>query len=256
MKYFQFYFLLVFCNCLYAQKSIKITYEQKIFYSDAFFSQVPGGASEEFIAAFRKPKGFELTHNGDYSLFKSVNEKEKVIPSSEISTSTTVNNGTIIKPFNVWILKDFTKQSFIKSAEVVGQEYYLEQPFTIEELKYDKRVKLIDGYKCLSAYSINEANDTIQYWYTQEIPIIDGPFLITTIPGLVLSVESKKKVLYVTKIEFFDKKLVIDGVNKKTPFITEIELQNKIQESRKPKSYTDEFGGKHESNTVIIKSEN
>lgn len=256
MKYSILLITFIFSNLLNAQKSVKISYEQKFFYSDAFFSQVPGGASEEFIAAFRKPKGFELTHNGDYSLFKSVNEKEKVIASSEISTRTTVNNGTVIKPYTVWILKDFIKQSFIKSTEVEGQEYYVEQPFTVEELKYDKRVKLIDGYKCLSAYLINDTNDTIQYWYTQEIPIIDGPFLFTTIPGLVLSVESKKKVVYVTKIEFFDKKLVIDGINKKTPFITEIELQNKIQESRKPKSYTDEFGGKHESNTVIIKSEN
>ncbi|MFV8357790.1 GLPGLI family protein, partial [Flavobacterium sp. XS1P32] len=136
---------------------------------------------------------------------------------------------------------------------VEDQEYYVEQPFIVEDLKYDKRTKFIDGYTSMSAYIVSATNDTIQYWYTQEIPIIDGPFLMSAIPGLVLSMESKKKVVYVTKIEFYDKKLVIDGINKKTHFISEVELQHKIRESEKPKSYTDEFGGKHESNTLIIK---
>lgn len=253
MKYFQLFYLLVFYNSSNAQQSVKITYEQKIFYSDAFFSQIPGGASEEFKAAFRKPKTFELINNGDNSLFKSTIEKEIVIPSSEANSETSINKGTFIKPFNVWILKDFTKQSIIKSTTVEDQEYYVEQPFMVEDIKYDKRTKVIDGYTCLSAFTVSATNDTIQYWYTQEIPIIDGPFTMTAIPGLVLSTESKKKVVYVTKIEFFDKKVVMDGVNKKIPFIPELELKNKIEESRKPKSYTDEFGKKFESNSVIIK---
>ena len=256
MKYFQLFYLLVFYNSSNAQQSVKITYEQKIFYSDAFFSQIPGGASEEFKAAFRKPKTFELINNGDNSLFQSTIEKEIVIPSTEANSETSINKGTFIKPFNVWILKDFTKQSIIKSATVEDQEYYVEQPFLVEDIIYDKRTKVIDGYTCLSAFTVSAKNETIQYWYTQEIPIIDGPFTMTAIPGLVLSTESKKKVVYVTKIEFFDKKVVVDGVNKKIPFITELELKNKIEESRKPKSFTDEFGKKLESNTVIIKAGN
>lgn len=256
MKYYQLLVFLVLCNYLTAQKSVKITYEQKIIYSDAFFSQVPSVDSEEFRAALRKPKIFELTNNGEYSLFKSTVEKEIVIASTEISTATSMNKGTFIKPYNVWILKDFAKQSLVESATVERQEYYIEEPFSVEDLKYDNRVKLIDGYKCLSAYSISTTNDTIQYWYTQEIPIIDGPFTMTAIPGLVLSMESKRKVIYVTKIEFFDKKLIIDGIHKKTPFITELELKNKIEDSRKPKSYTDEFGGKHETKSIVIEPEN
>lgn len=253
MRKYQLLVVLIICNSLTAQKSVKITFEQKIFYSDAFFNQVPGGANEEFKAAFRKPKIFELTHNGDYSLFNSTAEKETVIASNDVNTTTSINKGIFIKPYNVWILKDFTKQSFIKSTEVDGQEFYVEQPFLLAKLNYDKKTKIIDGYSCLSAFTVSATNDTIQYWYTQEIPIIDGPFSMTAIPGLVLSTESRKKVVYVTKIEFFDKKLVIDGVNKKTPFITEIELQNKIEESRKPKSSTNEFGEKHQSHSVIIK---
>ena len=256
MKYYKTLIFFVLFNWTNAQKSVKVSYEQKIYYADSFFNQLPENEREKMKISLSKPTYFELINNGDFSLFKSVNVKEEIVASKEMNTETSINKGTIIKPFKVWILKDFTKQSFVKSTYVKEQEYYVEQPFLIEELKYDKRFKVIDGYKCMSAYSVKATNDTIQYWYTQEIPIVDGPFSPTTIPGLVLSVESKKKIQYATKIEFFDKKLIVDGINKQTPFITNEDLQNKIQESRKPKSYTDEFGKKHESHSVIIKNDN
>ncbi len=256
MKYYKLLFFFVLFNWSSAQKSVKVSYEQKFYYSDSFFNQLPENEREMMKIALNKPTYFELINNGDFSLFKSVNNKEEVIASKELNTETSMNSGTIMKPLKVWILKDFAKQSFVNSSDVKGEEFYIEQPFSIEELKYDKRIKLIDGYKCLSAYSINTKNDTTQYWYTQEIPIIDGPFLPTTIPGLVLSVESKKKIQYATKIEFFDKIIVLDALNKKIPFITKEDLQNKIQESRKPKSYTDEFGKKHETHSVLIKEDN
>jgi hypothetical protein len=41
------------------------------------------------------------------------------------------------------------------------------------------------------------------------------PFYNEYNPGFGLSIESKKKLVYVTKIEFFDKKLEIETINKK-----------------------------------------
>ena len=256
MKYYQLLSLLVFCNLLNAQKSVKITYEQKIQYTDAFFTQVPSIDNEDFRAAFRKPKYFELINNGDFSLYRSINLKEEIIASNDVNTATSISKGTFIKPYKIWILKDFKKQSIVASSEVEGKEYYTEKPFSIEELKYNKKVKVIDGYSCLSAYSVSATNDTTQYWYTQEIPVIDGPFFMSTIPGLILSVESKKKQVYAIKIEFFDKKIEFETINKKIPFVTEVDLAKMKQEALKPKSYTDQFGGKHETSHTTIKAGN
>lgn len=254
MKHIILLIAFTFFNVSFAQKSIKVSYEQNIFYSDAFFSQLPEQDREDFRVVLSKPNKFELINNGNFSLFKSLDVKEQVIASKEANNATSMNKGTVIKPFKVWILKDFLKQSNISSTEVEGKEYYTEKLFSIEELKYDKRVKVIDGYTCMSAYSLSAANDTIQYWYTQEIPVIDGPFLMSTIPGLVLSIESKKKVVYVTKIEFFERIIEIDSFNKKVSFISEAELIKIKQEVLKPKSYTEENGGKHSTNSVQIKN--
>jgi hypothetical protein len=53
------------------------------------------------------PTYFELTNNGDLSLYESVNTKEKVIASKEKKVPTDQNLGMILKPFKVWYLKDF-----------------------------------------------------------------------------------------------------------------------------------------------------
>jgi GLPGLI family protein len=254
MKHFFLFFAVLFFTSMFAQKSIKISYEQKFLYADTFFNQFPEGDREGYKAFFSKPTSFELINNGDFSLFKSINLKEEIIPSKEVSTATSINRGTMIKPFKVWILKDFTKQSSVSSTKVDDKEYYTEKPFSVEELKYDKRVKVIDGYTCMSAYSVSAVNDTIQYWYTQEIPIVDGPFLMNTIPGLVLSMESKKRVVYVTKIEFFDKKLELDTIDKKISFISLGDLAKMKEEALKPKSYVDELGAKHSTNSIQIKN--
>jgi GLPGLI family protein len=254
MKHIILLFAFTFFNVSYAQKSIKVSYEQRILYSDSFFNQLPEQDREEFRVVLSKPNRFELTNNGDFSLFKSLDLKEEVIASKEVNTATSINKGTSIKPFKVWVLKDFTKQSNVSCTEVEDKEYYVEKPFSVEELKYDKKVKVIDGYTCMSAFSVSSTNDTIQYWYTQEIPVIDGPFIMNTIPGLILSIESKKKLVYVTKIEFFDKKLEIETINKKVSFVIEADLVKLKNEALKSKSYTEENGGKHSTHSIQIKN--
>ena len=250
-------FILLICPVfLLAQKSVKITYEQKIIYSDAFFYQIPAGSRESFRTILAKPSYFELLNNGDYSLFKSINLKEEVIPSTEISTKTAINQGTIFTPFKVFILKDFSNEISTECALVKDKEYYIQSPFIKENLFNDKKIKAIDGYMCKSAYTLTTANDTIRYWYTQDIPVIDGPFSMHDIPGLILSVESKNKIVYATKIEFFDKKLVLDTVSKNAEFITKEQLGIKRADALKPQSYTDEFGAKHETNSIHIKADN
>jgi hypothetical protein len=62
-----------------AQKTIKVSYEQKFIYNDSFFNQLPEDSREELKALWPHPP-IELTNNGDLSLYESVNTKEKLLP--------------------------------------------------------------------------------------------------------------------------------------------------------------------------------
>jgi hypothetical protein len=68
-----------------AQKTIKVSYEQKFIYNDSFFNQLPEDSRvKSFMTA---PTYFELTNNGDLSLYESVNTKEKLLPQREKYTN-------------------------------------------------------------------------------------------------------------------------------------------------------------------------
>ena len=239
-----------------AQKTIKVSYEQKFIYNDSFFNQIPEDSREEVKSFMTAPTYFELTNNGDFSLYESVNTKEKVVASKTESTPTNQNLGMILKPFKVWFLKNFKKEISTNSTSVGDEEYFVEAPFEKEELYYDSKTKIIDGYNCLSAYALKSNKDSIQYWYTQDIAVIDGPKTPIDIPGLVLSIESNKKVVYATKIEFSDDKLPIATVPNSAIFISKNELDILQAKYLEPESYVDESGVKHESYSVHISNSN
>ncbi len=255
MKSYLLFFSLLIPILSVAQKTIKVSYEQKFIYNDSFFNQIPEDSREELKSFMTAPTYLQLTNNGDLSLYESVNTKEKVIASNEKSTATHQNLGMILKPFKVWFLKDFKKESSISSTTVSNEEYFVEAPFEKEVLHYDGKTKIIDGYNCLSAYALRSNKDTIQYWYTQDIAVIDGPMTPIDIPGLVLSMESNKKVVYATKIEFFDD-MPIAPVPNNAIFISKKELDILQAKYLEPQSYVDDAGVKHESYSVRIKNDN
>ncbi len=68
---------------------------------------------------------------------------------------------------------------------------------------------------------------------------------MNTTPGLLLMYETKKGVIYATKVEFFDKKLIINGLDKRISVIDEENYKNLKRESLAAESYTDENGVIH-----------
>jgi hypothetical protein len=134
--------------------------------------------------------------------------KEEVI--KEVNTATSINKGTSIKPFKVWVLK-ILQNNLMFHTEVEDKNIN-EAIFSRRVEDMIKKVKVIDGYTCMSgAWSLPLTTP-----YNIGIP---KKFLLLTAfyneynPWFGLSIESKKLV-YVTKIEFFDK-LEIETINKK-----------------------------------------
>jgi hypothetical protein len=73
-------------------------------------------------------------------------------------------------------------------------------------------------------------------------------------PGLVLRYETKKGVIYATKIEFFDKKLVVEPLHKKINILSEDEFARLKKELSKSKTYTDDKGVTHSVETRTYKT--
>ena len=253
MKNSLFLILILNIHIIFAQKSVKIEYEQKMLYSESFFNQVPELHREGLKKIALKPEKLVLSCNEDYSLFKNENLKEETVKGKGLIAPKTIDAGLVFKPYKNWVLKDYSQKTATVIKTVADKEFYIKKPFEKGEFIFSGKEKVIEGFNCKLAYLIKGQNDTIQYWYTQDIPVIDGPETNISLPGLVLSIESKKKLVYATKIEFFDKPLDLDKIDKNIPFVTIEEYEKQRLEALKPKSFIDATGNKQESHSVTIK---
>lgn len=246
--------LLVTFN-LFAQKSIKVSYEEITTFKESFFDALPENDREFFKKKLNSPKKFELINNGDYSLYHTIDEKDEKIPSNELPEAGVINQGTIFKALNIWILKDFISLKTFERREL-EDSYYLENDFRKENFMFTDEEKTIDNYKCKMAYILNvkKPTDTIKYWYTPEIPILDGPYYTVGLPGLVLRYEREQRVIYATKIEYLDKKVSIERLDSKIKIITDADFKFLYNESLKLKNYTDEKGNIHNVESKIYKN--
>lgn len=246
----------LFFNITVAQQSIKVTYEEVNIYPESFFNAFQEHERETIKNAFTTPKLFKLTNSGDVSIYESLEVKDKTIPSNISNTKEEINQGTIVKSVKTWIFKNYNTQKTITKSNIDEKEYYTESIFPNEDFIFTDEEKVIDNYKCKLAYHLPnlKPTDTIKYWYTQEIPVYDGPYYTAKIPGLVIRYERKQRVIYATKIEFFDTKIIIDELNKKIPLISEIEYKKLKLEALKPKTYTDENGVLHTREARVYKS--
>ncbi|UQD55331.1 GLPGLI family protein [Flavobacterium sp. K5-23] len=246
---------LLFSNFLAAQQSIKVTYEQVTIYHDNFFNNFQEHERETIKKIFTTPQQFELINNGDYSTYESLKVKDKTILSNIPTTDEDINQGTIVKIPKTYILKNYSNNKSYTKTEIDEKEYYTERPFPEDEFIFTSDEKVIDNYKCKLAYQLPKLKptDTIKYWYTQEIPVFDGPYYTAKIPGLVIRYERKQRVIYATKIEFFDKKIILDKLDRKIPLISDIEYEKIKEEDLKPKNYTDENGAVHTREARVYK---
>ncbi|SHN77800.1 GLPGLI family protein [Flavobacterium fryxellicola] len=247
------FFTIISSNFIFSQKSVKIIYEQKFIRSDSFFNQIPEKDRESLKEIMNKAEVHVLMCNENASLYKNADLKEVVIPGKGLVAPNTIDQGLVFKPYKNWLFKDYSNNAVIELKKVDENEYYIKRPFRKEEFIFDEKKKIIEGFNCKSAFLVKPNNDTIQYWYTQDIPVLDGPVDDINLPGLILSIESKKKMIYAIRIEFSDTEYPLDKLKKSIPFITEVEYEQYKSDALKPKSYQDASGNKHETKSVIIK---
>lgn len=74
--------------------------------------------------------------------------------------------------------------------------------FSFEEPELQWRIlsdtKLIQGFTCRLAQTATETGDTFFAWYTEDLPIPDGPFRFKGLTGIVLEVYNKTRTIEIS----------------------------------------------------------
>ena len=200
MKIYIFILLVaVFTNAT-SQKTIRINYVEQNFFPTGYFEKFSESERENYKLKMIQPRLKTLVNNGSFSLY--VNEVLENKADINTLSANGLTNALLIP--NTWIYKDFNNSVYYTKQNLLGEEYVVQEKFPDNEVIFSSKIKKIDKFNCKLAFIISkkDLNDTIKFWYTQDIAIIDGPFRPFAIPGLILGYENKYKNIYATKIEF------------------------------------------------------
>jgi GLPGLI family protein len=205
-------------------------YNNQILKSNQILDYIPREIKPNYA---QNHYSYTLINSNNFSVFKNDKIVEVFIENdtiSEIEINDNFVEKTIIieeknqKPFNYaskesLIFKDF-------NSNIIQFERNLENKVFVKDSLIDWNWKLIEGtekilgYSCKKAIS-NKYGTLKTAYYTEELPISDGPFNHTGLPGLILkissenneiiaySINSKKENSVIEKPYFEGKKLTL-----------------------------------------------
>ena len=160
------------------------------------------------VAYTPKLFSYKLVTDGTVSLYQ--NEDIKLELKEEISTTTTLNeNGDTLKSVIKSDGLDLrTKESLcfknFKTQKMLWEQFY-DEYYRVEDNipKYNWKItdetETILGYACKKA-TFTSYGEYVEAWYTEKIPVADGPDKIYGLPGLILKVRFRTSEIIAYKI--------------------------------------------------------
>jgi len=203
--------LLTFCFNVNSQNSKKYGYE--VIYNLNFQPDSTDASTTQ------KNIHFTLLIGDKISIYAE-NNKIKLdsilngIESGNINQNYVLGNlNSMPKPFTqAKILKYFDKQEIIYNDNLSSQNYEYTEDLKIGKWKILDNKKNIKGYDCHSA-EIEYGGRKYTAYYTDQIPIQDGPYKFNGLPGLIISISDSKgffqfELIGLKKIDSFNFKLL------------------------------------------------
>jgi len=142
-----------------------------------------------------KQCNFFLITDGKNSLFRdkqaikvdSLIEKYEKTPMNE-SNMTVFTNQMVQMPnpsFNYYLYKDILAKKIYYIDKIDKVNYYYTEPLDTVRWAITAQSKIIMGYKCAKAVA-SFGGRIWEAWFTREIPVPDGPYKFSGLPGLII----------------------------------------------------------------------
>jgi len=85
------------------------------------------------------------------------------------------------------IFKNYPKDKITITEQVLKDYFIYEEPLNLFKWNIKNDSKIISGYNCQKA-TINYAGRDYIAWFTNEIPLSDGPYKFNGLPGLIIKI--------------------------------------------------------------------
>lgn len=171
----------------------------------------------------KKPTLLAYTFSQNKSTQQLLSDQKTTIDTSYIENHGTKYQSisTTSKPSALIRYKDFNLNQFKVVLTQDEKDTNIIEPLPILKWKLVNENKTISGYSCKKATTTNimfNANQAIVAWYTEEVPINDGPMHYSGLPGFIMQIEiSDLSVFTFSNLVFTKENTTIEKPNNSAP---------------------------------------
>ncbi|MHA7059380.1 GLPGLI family protein [Aquimarina sp. M1] len=209
--------LLLLCPSLFFSQSYEIIYEE-------FFVSANGGSIDSLQERLKNNDDSTKTNLTSYKkLFRYTDgiSSYNIIDKSEEIIDQEKSNSTEIYSYKIQMATYYKNQKenlFLNkypnySSMLYGEDILITDTLLKHDWELTNIEENVSGYTCKLAKTVDYKGNSILIWYTDEIPINDGPREFWGLPGLVIQLQINEAVLVVAKsIKKLDKKIDIKKI--------------------------------------------
>lgn len=191
-------------------KGLKVVYEERLNIPQEMIDKLPPEVRSQASELVNTPVKYQLLYNGNSASYKVDTNTSK----SRSSESSNSGNSNSISLTERSTYKNYDKNVSIIKTGINNKTYLINEKLTEKNWEITDEYKIIGSYKCKKATSENE-NGTIIAYFTDQIPISEGPSIYGDLPGLIIYLEAADRNYKAVQIEFVDDVIVngfTDGI--------------------------------------------
>lgn len=197
------------------------------FISNSVFPQsVKGVLVQEFISSIgndtiltkkeKTPLLFDYRYSQGLSVQNLITTNKSsigIIFKEQNGTIAPIEN-KIISPINLVFYKDFSRDIFMYISTTDNTDLAIKDRLSATFIwQLVNETKVINGHVCKKATTVNKLfkikDLPITAWYCEKIPINDGPFNYTGLPGFIMQIEIGNLTTYTFKDLIFNDELYV-----------------------------------------------
>ncbi len=206
------------------------------------FSSSTDGNIEEAIEKWKNStteSNFILLYNNGISWYGAIDKAPIITEDPENSNEQVVSTKRVVK---VSVYKNHNeKLLFTDFGEIFARFGEInpikEQNLTIYDWEIKDKTQKISGYNCKLATLTDDKGVKVVAWYTDQIPINDGPSRFSGLPGLILQLQYGEKFFYTaTSIKKENDNIIIP--KPEGNFMKPKEFDEYMSEMLKPRTIT------------------
>jgi GLPGLI family protein len=227
------------CIIGFSQQQGEISYTTKVNLHANLPDDENGRMIREMTPEFQEMH-HTLLFTKDESLYQSKKETEETNTFEQEEGDVQIQIEMAVPDEKIYT--DIKNGLIVEQRDLMGKRFLIKDSIRQNDWHILEESKIVMGINCQKA-ALYQETDTIEVWYTTEIPISTGPAGFGGLPGLIVQVSMDQGLMEITATKYIKRTIEKKEIKAPTKGKVVTDKQFRELEEKKMKELQEQYGG-------------